>query len=558
MKRISIFIILIMIILLVTGCAKLSVAFDAQNETPIFLKEVAKGNVLEEPATPEREGHTFLGWFTDIQGGEKWDFASEVDTDLNLYARWEPIQLTVTVHTDPQGKDMVTHQMPYGSYFELTPAPVVAGYQFIDWFSDAQLTKPWQVNEAITADTEIYSGWEQLYYPIRYHIQQELAEEQYPLGAEIEIADLPKREGYRFAGWNTSEDGSGTTYISGQVITMASEPIDLYAQWEIPVTSYDAGSFHTMVILSDGSLRSSGNNGNGQLGDGTRTTRSTSVEVAQQVHSVSAGGGHTLFIDSQGTLWGVGANFEGQLGQTSLMPKTSPVRILDSALATSAGGSHSMVIKDDHSLWTMGNNEDGQLGDGSHTQRNQPVVITHNVQSVSAGTYHSLFIKTDGSLWAMGWNEYGQLGDGSNNSRNRPVKIAEQVAKASAGENHSLFLKNDGTLWAMGSNNLGQLGDGTTIQRNKAVQVAANVTDIAAGGAHSLYIDSDGHLWGSGNNASGQLLLDTARSYSSWNALGISARSVSAGSEFSLIMTSDGSLQAYGANDYGQLGEWKE
>ncbi|MBR4844924.1 MAG: InlB B-repeat-containing protein [Bacteroidaceae bacterium] len=38
------------------------------------------------------------------------------------------------------------------------------------------------------------------------------------------------RSGYRFLGWNTKPDGSGTTYTSGQVVDLSSD-ITLYAQW---------------------------------------------------------------------------------------------------------------------------------------------------------------------------------------------------------------------------------------------------------------------------------------------------------------------------------------
>jgi len=39
------------------------------------------------------------------------------------------------------------------------------------------------------------------------------------------------RTGYAFTSWNTSADGSGTTYLPGTTLTIASADITLYAQW---------------------------------------------------------------------------------------------------------------------------------------------------------------------------------------------------------------------------------------------------------------------------------------------------------------------------------------
>jgi len=44
------------------------------------------------------------------------------------------------------------------------------------------------------------------------------------------------RPGYRFTGWNTAYDGSGTTYTQSQALTMSAANLTLYAMWTVAVT----------------------------------------------------------------------------------------------------------------------------------------------------------------------------------------------------------------------------------------------------------------------------------------------------------------------------------
>lgn len=50
-------------------------------------------------------------------------------------------------------------------------------------------------------------------------------------------ADAPTREGYKFTGWNTAQDGSGTPYAPGAEITL-NESVTLYAQWLPYIKAY--------------------------------------------------------------------------------------------------------------------------------------------------------------------------------------------------------------------------------------------------------------------------------------------------------------------------------
>lgn len=49
----------------------------------------------------------------------------------------------------------------------------------------------------------------------------------------IVVPRAPVRPGYTFLGWNTAENGSGTSYSPGSSLSMGSANVSLYAQWKI-------------------------------------------------------------------------------------------------------------------------------------------------------------------------------------------------------------------------------------------------------------------------------------------------------------------------------------
>jgi len=282
------------------------------------------------------------------------------------------------------------------------------------------------------------------------------------------------------------------------------------------VTAIAAGASHSLLLKSDGSLWVMGYDNYGQLGNGTNSgiyyTNRPEQILASGVTAVAAGQYHSLFLKSDGSLWAMGDNGSGQLGDGTTdsgnyYTNRPELIVTNGVTAIAAGQAHSLFLKSDGSLWGMGYNSDGELGDGTGINTNKPEQITNGVVAIAGGLSHSLFLKSDGSLWAMGDDSNGELGDGTETSTRRPEQITNGVVAIAAGGLFSLFLKSDGSLWAMGDRTYGQLGDGNdTDFTNRPEQiVASNVTAIAAGYIHSLFLKSDGSLWAMGYNIYGEL-----------------------------------------------------
>ena len=243
------------------------------------------------------------------------------------------------------------------------------------------------------------------------------------------------------------------------------------------------GGDHTMYVKTDGTLWAMGYNLFGQLGDGTRTHRSSAVQVATSVASVAAGRVHTMYVETDGTLWAMGYKSNGQLGDgqdANLEFRSTPVQVATGVASVAAGADHTMYVKTDGTLWATGSNAHGQLGNGGNSTSNTPVQVATGVASVAAGRVHTMYVKTDGTLWAMGYNLFGQLGDGTTTHRSSAVRVATGVASVAAGDDHTMYVKTDGTLWAMGYNLFGRLGDGTTTNRRTAVNIYKGLLSNAA------------------------------------------------------------------------------
>ena len=278
--------------------------------------------------------------------------------------------------------------------------------------------------------------------------------------------------------------------LGDNTITHKSSPIQTIAggtNWKQVSTA--SSQYSVSAIKTDGTLWCWGSNGTGELGDNTRTNRSSPIQTVAggwNWKQVSTGGyGNTYAIKTDGTLWCWGSNGSGQLGTNDTTHRSSPVQTVSGGTNWKqvSGGSFCVAaIKTDGTLWGWGDNQYGQLGTNNRTSQSSPV------QTVAGGTNWKYVssseatagIKTDGTLWVWGYNGNAVLGTNDSTYRSSPVqtiaggtnwKIVSVSTSASGG------IKTDGTLWVWGANNNGQLGDNTRTFRSSPVQTVAGGTN---------------------------------------------------------------------------------
>ena len=317
------------------------------------------------------------------------------------------------------------------------------------------------------------------------------------------------------------------------------------------------------VVLEDGSLWVWGQNGEGQLGNGTTVHINTPFQlVPSGVVDVAMGVNYLTYLKTDGSLWAVGKNDVGQLGNGSYIDTTSPVQVMAPGAgitAIAAGDRHHMVLKDDGSLWVTGVNFDGQVGD--NTKNNQPAyvqVVASGVAQIAAGWAHSMYIGTDGSLWLWGVNDRGAIGTGSFdvNDTVAPLKIVDSgVVQAVGGHQSTYFIKTDGSLWGMGYNVAGQIGDGTSNDRATPFQIeSSGITNVEAGDTYVLYEKADGTIWGLGDNYQGRMGTSSGFQFSPIY-FGISDVKEIRAYRQTLIIDNDDSVFIMGTNNSSALGD---
>ena len=58
------------------------------NNTDIKQIKVKKGEKVAKPNDPEKKGYLFKGWYADNEFSISYDFDSEVNSNIELYAKW--------------------------------------------------------------------------------------------------------------------------------------------------------------------------------------------------------------------------------------------------------------------------------------------------------------------------------------------------------------------------------------------------------------------------------------------------------------------------------------
>ena len=231
-----------------------------------------------------------------------------------------------------------------------------------------------------------------------------------------------------------------------------------------------------------------GNNGSGQLGDGTLTARGQAAPIGlANVASFAIGGLHACATDTAGAVSCWGENANGQIGDGTTNDAVSPLHILD-GVKIAPGMWHTCAQQGDGTITCWGWAGHGRLGYGQNYNGNElaPVMVLDTTQTMpftgatalAAGAV-TCAITGDSHVHCWGDDQYGQTGTGAGSFV--PVEVILADAKPLANADrliahfaHVCAHRTDGTFFCWGRNTEGALGDGTLLNRGLATPLTAS------------------------------------------------------------------------------------
>lgn len=280
--------------------------------------------------------------------------------------------------------------------------------------------------------------------------------------------------------WGSNSDGQlgdGTT----QNRLTPVQVLDLGAN----ISAMVIGDLHTCALLFNGGVRCWGDNTYGQLGDGSTQDRNRPVAVVglgAPATSISAGAKHSCARLNTGVVKCWGDNGFGQLGNGSQESSLTPITVKGfengGAAAVNASETHTCARLSNSSagagMQCWGNNAFGQLGDGTNTDSFVPVAVAglSDVSGISVGRFHTCAMN-GGVFECWGNNQFGQLGDGGLANRNVPEPVSNlngNINGYGAGGGQTCAIVGNG-MRCWGSDQFGQIGDGSPVDQLSAVAV---------------------------------------------------------------------------------------
>jgi alpha-tubulin suppressor-like RCC1 family protein len=353
------------------------------------------------------------------------------------------------------------------------------------------------------------------------------------------------------------------------------------------VIQVGAGEFHVSFLTEDNHLWVIGANGQGQLGDGTNTTRTEPTFIHAAVAASAAGYQHSLILTGnpviveqpqavavkKGTRASLSAEIAssapvtwqwhlGESGDTS-----RPIRGAKKALYRSAAVNEPLLV------WARVTNRYGHTDTDSTLIQpvTKPIIASTPLNTtLREGDYTALPVSASGGVLTYTWYE------GAPGNTSKPVATIDQaalltrplrastsywvrVSNAAGAVNSSaipitVLPRVAGTLMTAGRNQYGQLGNNSTEGSPVRVAVASGVVKTVAGVHNTYFLKDDGTLWGMGFNSSSQLAKPPPTTELLPVQIASDVVDVIAGNIYIHFIKSDGTLWGLGFNNHGQLG----
>ena len=212
-----------------------TVTFDTKGGTAIEPQTVNKGEKVQKPQDPQKEGYIAVGW---TRQGIDWSFDRTVSSDITLTVKWQPVTYTVTYDANGGTVAAETETFVYDAAYVLS-APERAGYAFAGWYDGDALYQSgaaWRT----AADKTLKARWLPLTYSVTYH---QLHDGENGEGNPVSFTPdddtitltSPTRYGHTFIGWTW--EGQNEPQMTATIPAGTHEDQIFTAHWQLTAHS---------------------------------------------------------------------------------------------------------------------------------------------------------------------------------------------------------------------------------------------------------------------------------------------------------------------------------
>ena len=113
---------------------------------------VKKGEKLEKPETPSRDGYDFISWQLD---GKDYDFNKVVEKDITLKATWKEKKLKITFDTKG-GTAVAAQEVSINGVVKAPKEPTKNGWTFVEWQFEG---KKYDFKEEVKTNMTLVAKW---------------------------------------------------------------------------------------------------------------------------------------------------------------------------------------------------------------------------------------------------------------------------------------------------------------------------------------------------------------------------------------------------------------
>ena len=132
----------------------IKITFKNENQTKTI--EIKKGQKVEIPEEPIKEGYTFEGWYLN---DKIYDFETILEIDTILIAKWkENKKVTITFNANG-GSYVAPKEIEYNTKITKPIDPTRNGYTFIGWYLN---NEEFNFNSTVKENITLTAKWKQL------------------------------------------------------------------------------------------------------------------------------------------------------------------------------------------------------------------------------------------------------------------------------------------------------------------------------------------------------------------------------------------------------------